>query len=176
MTLKQKNFNIVNNLYKLFNSKPDDIIMVVHFNDSSTIQYNILKNFCQKVGIESKFIKVNLLKKLTKNKLFLHLFTGPTRLFFFRTLDSFTLFEKEVLSEKKLIPLAILYKNEIFSYSFFKKKISSYGNLSNLTHNKLHHQLILNLTTKNNHFIKNLSYKHGNFINFLTYVKKSKEN
>ncbi len=176
MISKQKNFYLINNLYKLFNSKPNDIIMVVHCNDFNVMQYNILKNFCQDAGIENKSVKINLLKKLTKNPLFLNLFSGPTRLFFFQTLDSFLLFEKKIIAEKKFIPLAILYRNEIFSYPFFNQKISSFQNLGNLTSENLRNQLTLNLTTKNSNFIRNISYGYTNFINFLTHIKDIKKN
>lgn len=176
MISKQKKFYLINKLYKLFNSKPNNIIMVVHCNDFNVLQYNILKKFCQEVGIKNEFIKINLLKKLTKNSLFLNLFAGPTRLFFFNRLDSYILFEKKILSDKKLIPLAILYKNEIFSYLFFKQKIFSYKILGDLTFHNIQNQLILNLKTKNNNFIMTISHTFFNFINFLSHLKNLKKN
>ena len=117
-----------------------------------------------------------MLKKLTKNSLFLNLFSGPTRLFFFETLDSFMLFEKKILAEKKFIPLAIFYKNEIFSYPFFSQKVSSFKNLGELTYDNLRNQLTLNLTEKNRNFIRNISHGYVNFINFLTHIKNIKKN
>ena len=83
MNLKQKKFYAIKELYQTININQKSICVFVHISNLNTIENNQIKIFCDKNNVQNKYIKINLLKKLTKNSLFLNLLSGPTKLFFF---------------------------------------------------------------------------------------------
>ena len=87
MNLKQKKFQTIQKVYQTINSNQKSICVFVHISNLNVIESNQIKIFCEKNNVETKYIKINLLKKLSKNSLFLNLLTGPTKLFFFCDID-----------------------------------------------------------------------------------------
>merc|ERR1711991_1057204 len=85
-----------------------------HVNDMTVFESNLLKIYCESNNIKIVSIKLNLLKKLTKNSLFSNLFAGPTKIFFFEDSTSFLNFNNYIAKEQQILPLAILYKDNIF--------------------------------------------------------------
>ena len=79
MNLKQKKFQSVQELYQTINSNQKSICVFVHISNLNVIESNQVKIFCEKNNVQTQYIKINLLKKLTKNSLFLNLLTGPTK-------------------------------------------------------------------------------------------------
>ena len=119
MHLKQKKFYNILELYNIINLNKKSICVFVHISNLNSIENNQIKKFCDENNIKNKYIKVNLLKKLTKNSLFLNLLNGPTKLFFFCDINIFLNFFEIFPLKKKVFPLAIFYNNNFFSYLFF---------------------------------------------------------
>lgn len=176
MNIKQKKYYNIIQLYKLLNLQKTSISLVIHLSDLNVMQANILKSFCDGKDIKFINIKLNLLRKLTKNPLFINLFSGPTRILFFKDLETFQIFIKQMPFNEKIIPLSVIYNNTLFSYPFFKKRINEYESFGNLSKVKLQEKLIVNLKTKNSVFLRNLNYNTTNFLHFLTHLKNLKKN
>lgn len=165
MNLKQKNFYNISELYNLFNTNSKNISLVTHFSNLNVLESNLLKIYCDKNSIQGKYIKINLIKKITKNSLFLNLFSGPTRIFFFQNIHTFLEFSATFPLRKKIMPLAVIFDNKIYSYTFF------YYHLHSLQEKKLlvqDNQLLKKLVKNNQSFIISLKNPLQNFIISLT--------
>lgn len=107
MSLKQKKYFDTNCIYKIFNNNVNNFFLITHVNNLNNVEFVRIKTYCIQNNIENTFIKLNLLKKLTKNNLFISLMTGPTKIFFFSNLNSLFEFANISFVKKKIIPLAI---------------------------------------------------------------------
>jgi ribosomal protein L10 len=105
MISKQKNFSDI--LKTLPHFKKDSIILISHVNNLTTLESNLIKSVCQKNQVVTFYVKLNLLKKLSKNELFNNLLKGPTQLYFFNNTSDILPFIEDPLVKKKIIPLAI---------------------------------------------------------------------
>lgn len=152
MNLKQKKFQTIQKVYQTINSNQTSICVFVHISNLNVIESNQIKIFCEKNNVETKYIKINLLKKLSKNSLFLNLLTGPTKLFFFSDISIFLNFFENFPLKKKIFPLAVFFNNQFFSYLFFYNYLKN----SNLSSE--------NLKTTQEHFIANSTKNQLNFV------------
>lgn len=107
MDLKKKKFYIINKFNNLLGSQKFPFFLVVHLNTLNFYEINALQVFCLQHDIKTSYVKLNLLKKLTKNKLFLNLLGGPTKIFFFNNISDFVKFTELQIINKKIIPLTI---------------------------------------------------------------------
>jgi hypothetical protein len=167
MNLKKKKFSNLTEFFTLFNTFNKNICLFTHINNSSIIELNQIKLYCNENNIKTKYIKIGLLKKLTKNPLLLNLLAGPTQLFFFDNIKAFYDFSQIDFIKKKIYPLSIYFNNNFFNYVFFynyikekitnvlKKEIKVYDIfLYNITN--IHKSLIIKLNHIINNFIINL--------------------
>lgn len=171
MSLKEKKYIDAQQLLKTFGVKTNHICLIAHINDLNSLEAKLLKIFCDENKIDNISVKLNLLKKFTKNELFNNLFAGPTKIFFFSDLVIFKTFFKQIPLEKKIVPLAIFFDNKFFSYTFFLKNIEKITSNNLKTHKDLSNQLILNLNKNYINFIKNIDYTPKSFILFLSLLK-----
>ena len=112
MNLKQKKFQTIQKVYQTINSNQKSICVFVHISNLNVIESNQVKIFCEKNNVQTQYIKINLLKKLTKNSLFLNLLTGPTKLFFFSDISIFLNFFENFPLKRKIFPLAVFFNNQ----------------------------------------------------------------
>lgn len=164
---KQKKYSNIIQFYNLLNNEKNSIHLISHISDINIVQFNILKSFCQNLNIKNIYIKLNLIRKLTKNLLFINLFAGPTRMFFFKDLKTFLSFQRKFLLLNKIIPLCIIYNNVLYNYVFFAAQIKNYQKLGELNRQRL----LVNIKNTNVKFLIYLSSNLNNFITFLTYLK-----
>merc|ERR1712065_27994 len=137
--VRQKKFHDRKKVYKLFNSNQDNIFLVTHVSNLNMIQTNLLKTFCDENNIKSIYIKLNLLKR-------------PSKIFFFTDPLILSKFLKQNPIEKKIIPLAIYFNDNFYSYSFFMSRLQKFLSLNQFDK----HKFILTLNNKNHTFIHNL--------------------
>lgn len=164
MNLKQRNFYNILELYKLFNDNSKNICLIVHISNLNVLESNILKIYCDKNGIQSKYFKINLIKKLTKNLLFVNLFNGPTRIFFFQNVEKFLEFQTNFPLRKKITPLSVVFDNKIYSYLFFFNYLKSINNGQLLVSNV---QFLTNITRNNQNLLITLKNPLITFISSL---------
>ncbi len=126
MSLKQKKFCIINNLSNDFTKFTKNICLFVHTSNLNTWENNQFKLYCDLKEIKANYIKMSLLKKLTKNTILLNLLKGPTRILFFKNFETFLDFFIYLPLKKKMYPLAILFNNNFYNYLHF------YNNLKNI--------------------------------------------
>ena len=119
MSTKKQNYFLINDFSILLNKLEGCICLFTHISNLNNIELNQIKLFCNNNNIGTKYIKINILKKLTKNLLFKNLLAGPTQLFFFFDLNTFINFISNLPINKKIVPLAIFYNNNFFFYNFF---------------------------------------------------------
>jgi hypothetical protein len=172
MNLKQKKFQSVQELYQTINSNQKSICVFVHISNLNVIESNQIKIFCEKNNVQTQYIKINLLKKLTKNSLFLNLLTGPTKLFFFSDISIFLNFFENFPLKRKIFPLAVFFNNQFFSYLFFftylKNSNLSYQNLKITQEN-----FITNSTQTHKDFVVDFNVIFLNFIWSLSFLKNT---
>ena len=176
MNSKKEKYLTAIQFFNLLNSEKDSINLIAHVSDINTIQLNLLKSFCHEKNIKNVYIKLNLLKKVTRNPLFLNLFSGPTRMFFFKDFLSFSTFIKNNPLGSRIIPLAVFFDNKIYSYSFFDKQLKIYAKNLSLDKIEINKNLIIGFNKQSVHFIQNLSYNFNTFIQFLSHFKKKNNN
>jgi ribosomal protein L10 len=172
MNVRQKKFHDIKKVYKLLNSNNHNIFLITHVSNLNMIQMNLLKTFCDQNDIKNIYIKLNLLKKLTKNDLFSNLLAGPSKIFFFQDSKNLINFLKNNPVEKKIIPLAVYFNDNFYSYSFFISRLKKFLSLNQF--NK--EQFILTLNNKNSNFIHGLKQPMNNFIRFLSHYKNNQNN
>jgi hypothetical protein len=168
MKLKQKKFINILSVADVLKEQSDSIYLITHISDLNTIQNNLLKIYCDKNNIISIQPKLNLLRKITKNELFLNLYTGPTKIFFFKDPTIFLTFLKNSPIQKKIIPLTVYYNSEFYSYPKFFEILQKSNSLDK---DSLQLTLISNLNNTSKIFLKNLKIVNYNFINFLSHLK-----
>ena len=177
MSSKQRKFFIVNDFYTFFNEKSKDICLITHISNTNIIENNKIKIYCNNNDIKTKYIKINLLKKLTKNKVFLNLLSGPTKLFFFKNINSFLNFMKTVPLSQKIYPLSIFFNNNFYPYTSFCKLLNSIKLSTNIPHSLLLNQedLILKISKTNSKFILPINSVLKNMIISLPYFITNKK-
>ena len=172
MNLKQKKFQTIQKVYQTINSNQKSICVFVHISNLNVIESNQVKIFCEKNNVQTQYIKINLLKKLTKNSLFLNLLTGPTKLFFFSDISIFLNFFENFPLKRKIFPLAVFFNNQFFSYLFFftylKNSNLSYQNLKITQEN-----FIVNSTQTHKDFVLDFNVIFSNFILSLSFLKNT---
>jgi len=179
MNLKQRKFYEIKELYNTINLNQKSICVFVHVSNLNTIENNLVKIFCEKNSVKNKYVKINLLKKLTKNSLFLNLLTGPTKLFFFSDINVFLNFFENFPLKKKVYPLAVFFNNQFFSYYFFFNHLKNLRlpfndfdkNFKTIQENFIAHTASSNLV-----LLSSLNLPLFNFINALTYFKNNNKN
>ncbi len=178
MSSKQRKFFLVNDFYTFFNEKSKDICLLTHVSNINITESNKIKMYCNIHDIQSKYIKINLLKKLTKNKIFLNLLSGPTRLFFFKNIDSFLNFMKTVPISQKIYPLSVFFNNNFFSYTNFCKLLNSIKLTSNIPDCTLLNQknFVLTISKTNSTFRLPINSILKNMIRSLPYFINNKKN
>ena len=177
MSSKQRKFFIVNDFYTFFNKRNKDICLVTHISNLNVIESNKIKIYCNTHNIKTKYIKINLLKKLTKNKIFLNLLSGPTKLFFFENIYSFLNFMKTVPLNQKIYPLSVFFNNKFFSYTNFCKLLNSIKLSTNITDSLLLNQkeFVLKVSETHNNFILPINSVLKNMIVSLPYFINNKK-
>ena len=70
MNLKQKKYSAIKEFYNAVNLNQNSICVFVHVSNLNTVESNQIKLFCDRNHVQTKYVKINLLKKLTKNSLF----------------------------------------------------------------------------------------------------------
>jgi ribosomal protein L10 len=176
MSIKQKKYISIVTFAKLINEKSDFICLVTHVNDMTVFESNLLKIYCESNNIKIVSIKLNLLKKLTKNSLFSNLFAGPTKIFFFEDSTSFLNFNNYIAKEQQLVPLAILYKDNIFSYKNFTKRLKETSNKNLKDSQAVKDNFILRLNQNSLTLLNSLIISRNNFILFLSIINKKINN
>ena len=119
MNLKKKKFYNLTEFFTLFNAFNKNICLFAHINNSNILEVNQIKLYCDLNNIKTKYIKIGLLKKLTKNPLLFHVLTGPTQLFFFDNVQIFYDFLQIDFIKKKIYPLTIYFNNSFFNFICF---------------------------------------------------------
>lgn len=179
MNLKQKKFYAIKELYQTINTNQKSICVFVHISNLNTIENNQIKIFCDKNNVQSKYIKINLLKKLTKNSLFLNLLTGPTKLFFFSDAIVFSNFFENFPLKKKVYPLAVFFNNQFFSYHFFFNYVKNLKlPFENVGKNEklIKSNFVSTVSKVNVSLVLGLNKPLINLITVLTYFKNNNKN
>lgn len=174
MVLKQQKFQSIKNTLTVLNANKSSICVFVHVSNLNTIQSNLLKLYCKKNNVKIVSVKLNLLQKLTKNSLFSNLCSGPTKLFFFENYSFFLEFTKNIPLNDKLIPLAVFYNNNFYSYSFFANYIKNTFNDINSDKIALQTKLIFNLNNQSRNLIYSTQLNFLRFMRLLTVLKEKK--
>ncbi len=179
MNFKQRKFYAIKELYQTINKNQKSICVFVHISNLNTVENNQMKIFCERNNVETKYVKINLLKKLTKNSLFLNLLSGPTKLFFFSDITIFLNFFEQFPLKKKVFPLAVFFNNQFFSYNFFFTYLKTLNLPSNNFENTLkivRTNFIGNTTDSNNSLVLGLNANLLNFILSLSYLNNTNKN
>ena len=173
---KKNKFKEIQKIESVFNKQKNSICMIAHINNMNTMETNILKEYLDTNKINHFSFKLNLLKKYTKNSIFTNLCSGPTKFYFFSDFNSFNTFFENVPISQKILPLSIYYKNQFYSFSFFKNRFKEIYK-SDLNNNvSIEQQFILNLTSNTKSFILNLNNSTKSFISTLSILKNKIEN
>lgn len=178
MSSKQRKFSIISEFYTFFNQTGNDICLFAHVSNLNVVESNKIKIFCNANNVKSKYIKINLLKKLTKNSIFLNLLSGPTKLFFFKDTQTFLNFMKNVPLNTKIHPLAVFFDNQFFSYTYFYNLLNTIKVNGDLNSTLLLNQkeLILNLSKTNINLVNSTNFVLTNLITSLPYYSNTKKN
>lgn len=173
---KKNKFKEIQEIQLVFEKEKDSICLIAHINNMSTLESNILKEYLDSNKINHFSFKLNLLKKYTRNSIFNHLCSGPTKFYFFSDPNSFNSFFENVPISGKILPLSIYYQNQFYSFSFFKNRFRDLYkvNLNNNISPK--QQFILGLTSNSRNFIYTLNKSIISFISTLSILKNKIEN
>jgi hypothetical protein len=168
-TKKQKFYNL-NEFYKILNQFNKSICLFSHINNYNILESNQIKLYCDSNNIKTKYIKIGLLKKLTKNSLLMNILAGPTQLFFFNNLETFYQFSELIILKKKIYPLTIYFDNTFFNYIYFSNYINE--KINNIFKNEfqVNFSFLHKLTNINNKLINELKNVINNFIVFLKII------
>ncbi len=176
MNLKQKKFYIINNLSSNLSKFEKNICLFIHSSNLNTWENNQFKIYCDLIEVKTSYIKMNLLKKLTKNNILINLLKGPTRLLFFKNFETFLNFFVNLPLKKKIYPLAVLFNNKFYNYiNFFNNlkmiKLNLNNSLINLSN--VSKKIIFYLNKFKNPILLGLNKILINFIIFIpNYFKK----
>lgn len=121
-------------------------------------------------------LKLNLLKKITKNPLLLNLLCGPTYIFAFKCLNEFLKFVTHLTQNKDIIPLTILFKNNYYQYNKYVDYILNFKQKNNvkLEEIEIHSLLITKLTILNLGIINTLNAVYLNLLLTINYIINKK--
>jgi len=174
MNTKKRKFYIINNFYELLNSQKNSFFLITHTNTLNIHETNSLKLFCENNQIKGNYVKLNLLKKMTKNKLFLNVLEGPTKIFFFSDFASFLNFTQLSLFNKKVLPLVIFWDGQFYDYAYFVSNLNSLTISNNIENLLTSQQKLVSLfNSKINNFVVNIDTPIKQLITFLpNYIKK----
>lgn len=170
MNSKLKKFYSVNQFYDMINTNSYPLSLLVHISNMNIMQSNQIKQFCDNNKISSQYIKINILKKLTKNKLFVNLFAGPTKIFFFKDYTLLSNFMNLVPLKNKIFPLCILYNNYIYNYNFFLGFLKLMNLSQPLSLPISQKQLVSQLSINHNILMKNINFIQIIFIINITKI------
>lgn len=119
MSSKQTKFIVISKFFELLTTEQTSACVFVHVSDLSTLESNKIQSYCQSSNVKTSYIKINLLKKLSKSNYFTNVLSGPTKLFFFSNKTSLIDFFKQPLIERKCFPLAVFFGGKLYAYSLF---------------------------------------------------------
>ena len=105
MNLRQKKYIQIKNVYNFF--KNNDIFLFVHVNNMNIIENKLIKTYCDKNKVFNLNLKLNIVKKITTNNLFLNLYAGPTQVYSFTNFEKFLNFFQNPLVNRKIVPLTV---------------------------------------------------------------------
>ncbi len=159
MSSKQIKFLAVEKFFKFLQEKKNSVCVFVHVSDMSILESNKVQALCQNSNIKSSYIKINLLKKLTRKNAFTNILSGPTKLFFFDDASTIINFFKNPLISRKCFPLAAFFGNKLYTYSFFLGGVKKLGQDESFHKNldKQINSLIINVKSKNITFIQDIN-------------------
>ncbi len=176
MNLKQKKFCVINNLISNFNKFEKNICLFVHTSNLNTWESNQFKLYCDSTKVKTNYVKISLLKKLTKNNILINLLAGPTRLLFFNNFEIFLEFFTNLPLKKKIYPLTILFNNKFYNYLYFYDNLKIIkANLNNSLVNldNVQKKIIFSLNKFKEPILLNIYMLLNNFIMYLpNYFKK----
>jgi hypothetical protein len=170
MSIKKQKFYNLNEFFKIFNKFNKNICLISHINNYNILEADQIKFYCDSNNIKTKYIKIGLLKKLTKNSLLINLLAGPTQLFFFKDIHTFyKFFELDVL-RKCIYPLSIYFNNTFFNYIYFSNYINE--KISSLLKYEfqIYNNFLFKITNIGNNLIIKLKTIIDNFIFFLRLI------
>ncbi len=167
MNLKKKKFYNLKEFFEIFNKYNKGICLFSHVNNYSILEGNQIKFYCDSNNIKTKYIKIGLLKKLTKNPLLLNILAGPTQLFFFYDIKSFYEFLQVNFLKKKIYPLSIYFNDSFYNFTFFYEYIKEKINNVLKKENKIYDIFLYNIINIHMHLIVKLRLIINNFIIFL---------
>jgi hypothetical protein len=167
MNLKKKKFYNLREFFEIFNKYNKGICLFSHVNNYSIIEGNQIKLYCEINNIKTKYIKIGLLKKLTKNPLLLSLLVGPTKLFFFPNIKTFYKFLDINFIRKKIYPLSIYFNNTFYNFSFFYEYIKEKINNGLEKESKVYDTFLYNIINIHKYLIIKLKLIINNFITML---------
>ena len=101
MNTRKKKFYNLTEFFEIFNKFNRGLCLFCHVNNYNILEGNQLKFYCDSNNIKTKYIKIGLLKKLTKNSLLINILAGPTQLFFFNDIKTFHEFLQVNFLKKK---------------------------------------------------------------------------
>jgi hypothetical protein len=170
MNIKKKKFYNLNEFFEIFNKYNKGICLFSHVNNYNIIESNQIKLYCDLNNIKTKYIKIGLIKKLTKNQLLLNILAGPTQLFFFNDIKTFYDFFQVNFLKRKLYPLSIYFNNSFFNYTFFYEYIKEKINNVLKRTDKVFDIFLYNITNIHTNLISKLRLIINNFIIFLRII------
>ena len=167
MNIKKQKFYNLNEFFKIFNKFNKNICLFSHINNYNISEGNQLRFYCDANNIKTKYIKIGLLKKLTKNSLLINLLAGPTQLFFFKDIQTFYEFSQIDFLKNSIYPLSIYFNNTFFNYIYFSNYIIE--KISSLLKYEfqIHDNFLFKITNIRNSLIIKLKAIINNFIFFL---------
>lgn len=112
-------------LIKTLNEHKHSVIVICHSNYMTNFDFLKIKCLLNDSGVQYVTIRNNIIKKLYKNILLNNLIVGPTKFLIFPKLENFELFFSKIELNKKIIPLAVLFDQKIYSYKFFVSNVNS---------------------------------------------------
>jgi hypothetical protein len=170
MNIKKKKFYNLNEFFELFNKHNKSICLFSHVNNYNIIESNDIKFYCDSNNIKTKYIKIGLIKKLTKNSLLINILAGPTQLFFFNDIRIFYEFLQINFFKKKIYPLSVYFNNSFYNYIFFYEYINQRINNVLKKSDKVFDIFLYNITNTHTNLISNLKLIINNFIIFLRII------
>jgi hypothetical protein len=107
MNLKNRKYYIYKKIVNFFYQENQNIFLFVHVNNISNLEAKIISSYCVSNKIKNLNVKATLYKKIFKNKVFLNILSGPTRIFSFGEFFSFIAFFKNLHIKRNFIPLLV---------------------------------------------------------------------
>lgn len=169
MNSKNRKYFLFQKIFNFFNDQDKSIFLLVHVNNMTILENNLILLYCSQNKIYNLNVKSNLYKKILRNKFFLNIFSGPTRIFAFKDFISFFSFFKNDYIKKIFIPLTIFWNNNFFIYSFFFKSIFFFfeNNIKMFNENTFY-------ISKFIFFTKNSIFNFLKILNIKFFLKKQK--